>query len=265
MAREREHEAAERRGIRKAASWWVYRFIRFWVRLFYPRVQVVGAEQLPDEPCIFVGNHAKTNGPITAELYFPVERCTWCTGEMMHLREVPDYAYRDFWSRKPRYSRWLFRIASYLIAPLSVCVFNNAACIGVYRDMRILGTFRETVQKLCEGVSVVIFPEHDVPHNNIVCEFQDRFIDVARMYRKKTGKAVCFVPFYVAPRLHGLYLGAPVRFDPAAPPEQERRRICNAMMDGVTALARALPEHVVVPYPNVPKRAYPTNKESCEQ
>ena len=242
----------------------LYRFIRFWVWLFYPKMRVNGAENLPNEPCIIVGNHAKTNGPISVELYFPIERYTWCNGEMMHLREVPDYTYRDFWSQKPRHIRWLYRIASFLIAPLSVCVFNNANCIGVYHDLRIMNTFRETVRRLQEGASVVIFPEHDVPHNNIVCEFQDRFIDVAKMYYKRTGKEIRFVPLYVAPRLQSMYLGKPVRYDASAPMERERRRICEAMMSGVTELAYALPEHIVVPYLNVPKKQYPKNKAGAD-
>ena len=248
--------------MRKKLSRLLYRFIRFWVWVFYPKMRVVGAENLPDEPCIVVGNHAKTNGPISAELYFPVERYTWCNGEMMHLREVPDYTYQDFWSHKPKSIRWLYRVTSYLIAPLSVCIFNNANCIGVYHDLHIMGTFKETVEKLQGGASVVIFPEHDVPRNHIVCEFQDRFIDVARMYYKETGKEISFVPLYIAPRLHSLHLGKPVRFDASAPLKQERVRICEAMMDGVTELARALPEHIVVPYPNIPKKQYPPNKES---
>ncbi len=111
----------------------------------------------------------------------------------------------------------------------------------------------------------MIFPEHEVPHNNIVCEFQDRFIDVARMYYKKTGREISFVPLYVAPRLHSLHLGKAVRFDASAPLEQERKRICKAMMDGVTDLARALPEHIVVPYPNIPKAQYPTSKADSSQ
>lgn len=243
----------------------LYRLIRWVVRVCYPYTRVVGAQNLPDEPCIVVGNHAKTNGPVACELYFPVERYTWCNGEMMHLKEVPEYTYRDFWSKKPKSIRWLYRIASYLIAPLSVCIFNNANCIGVYHDLRIMGTFKETIQKLQNGASVVIFPEHEVPHNNIVCEFQDRFIDVARMYYKKTGREISFVPLYVAPRLHSLHLGKAVRFDASAPLEQERKRICKAMMDGVTDLARALPEHIVVPYPNIPKAQYPTSKVDSSQ
>lgn len=144
----------------------LYRFVKRLVRLFYPKTAVVGAENLPDEACVVVGNHSQMNGPIACELYFPIERYTWCAGEMMHLKEAPAYAYRDFWSRKPGYIRWFYKLLSYVIAPLSVCVFNNANCIGVYHDARIMSTFRDTVLKLREGASVVIFPEHDAPYNH---------------------------------------------------------------------------------------------------
>lgn len=240
----------------------VYRFIRFWIWVFYPKINSQGTENLPDEPFIAVGNHAKMNGPISCELYFPVEHRTWTAGEMMHLRDVPDYAYSDFWGDKPAYIKWAFRALSYVIAPLSVCIFNNAKCIGVYHDARLISTFRETVDKLRNGTNIVIFPEHNVQYNNLVWEFQDRFIDVAKLYYRKTGKEVSFVPMYVAPRLKCMYFGKPVKYNHNAPIAEERKRICKAMMDGITEIARSLPEHTVVPYPNMPSRYYPGNKEN---
>lgn len=237
----------------------LYKLIKALVRLFYGKTKVVGAENLPDEPCIVVGNHCQMNGPIAVELDFPGQHWTWCAGEMMHLKEVPAYAFRDFWSQKPKAVRWLFRLASYLIAPLSVCVFNNANCIGVYHDTRILSTFRETVEKLQGGGSVVIFPEHDPPVNNILSAFQDRFVTVARQYYRRSGRAVCFVPMYLAPAFQTMYLGAPVRFDPDAPSKDECRRVSDTLMARITDLAVSLPRHRVVPYRNIPKKDYPYN------
>jgi hypothetical protein len=219
-----------------------------------------GAENLPDGPVVVVGNHAKTNAPIACELYFPGKHLTWTAGEMMHLREVPDYAFNDFWSHKPACIRWFFRLLSYFIAPFSACIFNNAACIGVYHDARVMRTFRESVRALREGVRVVILPEHDEPYNNIVCDFQDRFVEVARMYYRRYKEEISFVPMYTAPELKTVYLGKPVKFDASAPIDDERERICMEMMDGITKIARSLPEHTVVPYPNIPKKEYPSNK-----
>lgn len=251
--------------MKKRKDAWLYRLIKALVRFFYPKMEVVGAENLPDEPVMVVANHTQMNGPIACELYFPGDRYTWCAGQMMHLKEVPGYAYADFWSKKPKFSRPFYRLLSYLIAPLSVCVFNNAKTIAVYRDTRIVSTFKNTVKRLGEGSSVVVFPEHDAPYNHIICEFQDKFIDIAKLYYKRTGKALTFVPMYIAPALKKMYLGEPIRFDPSAPMDLERRRICDHLMAQITQIACELPPHRVVPYRNIPKKDYPMNKEFSDE
>ena len=237
----------------------LYLPIKWLVKLFSPRYVCAGAENLPEEPCVIVGNHCQMYGPIACEFYIPVPRRTWCAGEMMHLREVPDYAFHDFWPHKPKRVQWFYRLLSYLIAPLSVLVFNNAETIPVYHDSRVITTFRRSLAALEEGVSSVIFPEHEVAYNGLLWDFQDKFIDLARMYHRKTGKALCFVPMYIAPRLGKLVFGAPIRFDPAAPIAGERERIKTALMEAITALALAQPRHTVIPYPNIPKQDYHEN------
>ncbi len=237
----------------------MYRLIRWLVWLFYPKTQIINPENLPQEPCILVGNHAQMNGPIVSELYIPGRHTTWCISQMMELKEVPAYAFQDFWSQKPKAVRWFYKLLSYVIAPISVCVFNNARTIPVYKDTRVMTTFKRTVNALMEGTSVVIFPEHDVPHNHIVCQFQDKFVDVARPYWKKTGKPLKFVPMYMAPSLKNVYIGQPTAYCPDVPIDQERSRICDYLMDSITEMAQSLPLHTVVPYPNIPKKDYPKN------
>ena len=51
----------------------LFRIIKWLVKVFYPKMQVEGAEYLPDEPVIIVGNHCQMNGPIVGELYVPGE------------------------------------------------------------------------------------------------------------------------------------------------------------------------------------------------
>lgn len=237
----------------------LYRVIRWLVRLFTPKFKTVGAENLPEEPCVIVGNHSQMYGPIAAELYTPGKHYVWCAGEMMHRDEVAAYAYQDFWAEKPRGVRWFFKLLSHLIAPLSELIFTNAHTVAVYHDARLITTFRDSIAKLQAGSSMVIFPEHKAEHNNIVHEFQDKFIDLARFYYKKTGEELCFVPLYLAPRLKTMFYGKPIRFRAGAPIAEERKRICDALMDGITAMALAQPEHTVVPYPNIPKKQYPKN------
>ena len=102
---------------------------------------------------------------------------------------------------------------------MCVLVFNNAHTIPVYHGARVMITFRQTLRLLRNGEKIVIFPEHTVPHNNIVYDFRDRFIDLARMYYQKTQKELCFVPMYVAPKLKKMVLGQPVHYRAGDPPE----------------------------------------------
>lgn len=237
----------------------LYRVLRWCVKTVYPKITLSGVEQLPPEPCIIVGNHCQMHGPIACELYAPGQHVTWCAGEMMQRKEVPDYAFRDFWGEKPRHLRWFYRLLSYAIAPLSAVIFNNANTIGVYHDARLMSTFRSTLARLEEGASIIIFPEGPQPGNHIVNQFQERFVDVARMYYRRTGKVLSFVPMYLAPALKTMTFGAPVVFDPAAPAREECTRVCHQLHAAITDLAMALPRHTVVPYRNLPKNAYPCN------
>ena len=237
----------------------LFKIIKILVRAFYGKLEVVGKENLPENNAIIVANHCQMNGPIAGELFMPDNCYIWCAGEMMNIKEVPAYAFKDFWGYKPKWIRPFYKLLSYIIAPLSVCVFNNARTIGVYHDTRILSTFKNTVKKLQEGKSVVIFPEHDVEHNHIVYEFQDKFIDIAKLYYKKTGKELRFVPMYIAPRLKKLCLGKPIRYRAEEPMDAERSRICTYLMDEITAIAQALPEHTVVPYRNISRKNYVSN------
>ena len=238
---------------------WIYKVLRWLVLLFYPKTEILGKEKLPREPAIIVGNHSQMNGPIVGELYFPGKHYVWCAGEMMKWKEVPGYAFTDFWSFKPKWLHPLFHLLSYLITPLSVCIFNNAHTIPVYHDTRIITTFRESIEKLREGNSMVIFPEQNKRYNNVIYDFQDKFIDLARFYYKKTGVELSFVPMYIAPKLKKTYLGEPIRYCAANAPAEERQRICAYLQQEITRMAAELPEHTVIPYRNIRKRDYPKN------
>ena len=237
----------------------VYKILRFLVYLFYPRPRIVGTEKLPEEPCILVGNHTQMNGPIVGELFLPGRHYIWCAGQMMRWAEVSDYAFTDFWSFKPKWTHPFFRLLSWLITPLAVCLFNNAHTIPVYHDTRLRTTLRESIERLQEGNNLVIFPERNAPYNHILYDFQDRFIDLAKLYYRKTGQAIAFVPMYIAPTLRETHFGEPIRFNPEAPIDEERGRIKQALMDSITDLAESLPEHTVIPYRNIRKRDYPKN------
>ncbi|MBE6915675.1 MAG: hypothetical protein E7471_03490 [Ruminococcaceae bacterium] len=242
----------------------LFKGIRGLIHLFYGNCEIIGLENIPERDVILVANHTQMNGPIVGELFLPNRFYTWCAGEMMELSSVPNYAFTDFWSQKPKWTHPFYRVLSYLIAPIAVLIFGEARTVAVYRDARILTTFKETVAHLKAGNSILIFPEKDEKHNNILYVFQENFVDVARLYYKKTGRTLTFVPMYIAPKLRRAYVGDGVKYSPDAPTDEERVRICAYLSDQITEIARNLPRHTVVPYRNIPKKHYLTNQDVTE-
>ncbi len=237
----------------------LYWLIRNSVWLVYKKYKLVGVENLPNDPVVLVGNHSKANGPIVAQLYPPRETYTWCVGEMMNVKEVPEYAFNDFWSKKPKFLHPLYHFLSYLIAPLSAFIMTNALTVGVYKDKRIFETFNKTVELMELGADIIVFPECYDEHNNIVHDFQKGFVEIGRYYYRKTKKRAPFVPMYVCPELKLLVFGKPTYYDPDADKKEENERIRQYLMDGISEIAYDLPRHQVIQYPNIPKKDCPYN------
>ena len=238
-----------------------FKVIRFFGRLFYKKTDIIGIERLSGRDIIIVANHAQLHGPIIGELYMPEKIYTWANGQMVRCREVPKYAMEDFFPYKSKAVRPIFKLASFCLAPLLPCVINNARAIPVYRDARIVSTFRNTIRHLEMGHNILIFPECHEKHNNIVNKFQENFVDLAKLYYRKTKKALMFVPMYIAPELGATFVGEGTVFNSTENIAIERVRISSYLSEEITKMGRELPEHTVVPFDNISKKLYPSNRE----
>lgn len=234
-----------------------FRFIAFWVRRFYRRSEFIGLENIPNEPCVFLGNHSQMHTPVMAECYFPVNKLTWCDAPMFDKKEMKAYAYRVFWGDNPT---WFQRFLAKILCPLVAYIMNNADALPVYRDMRVVKTYKFSVDELEKGNSIVILPECPDEHNEIINKLNEYFVDVARFYFKRTAKELYFTPFYYAPKLKKTVIGKPIKFDTTVDIEQERKRICDYTINEISSIAKTLPSHVVIPFNTVPKQQYKKSK-----
>lgn len=242
----------------------VYKITRFGFHLFYPKYEISGIENIPQKNAVIVANHSQMIGPINGEIYMPDNCYIWCAGQMMNIKEVSEYAFNDFWAKKPKWTHPFYKMLSHLITPLAYCLFNNARTIAVYKDARIIETFRETLEMIKNGNNILIFPECPEPCNNIVYKFQENFVDIARLYYKRYETELEFVPMYIAPKLKKMYIGNGIKYNHDNDYESERKRITEYLSDNITDIARNLPKHTVIPYLNIQKKRYLTNKDITE-
>ncbi len=238
----------------------IYKILKFFVSIFYRKREFIGIEHIGDDPVIVVGNHAQMHGPIISEIQIPFKKKTWCIGNVLTVKEFIKHAKTDFWGKKSKSVKWFFMIIAYIIAPFAVSIFNSADIVAVYRDGRLINTLKKTVNSLEEGYNIIIFPECSTSYNNIINQFEENFVDVAKLYYKRTGKTLSFVPMYNAVRLKKVLFGSPIKYDPNVSSEEMKKIICDYLKKEITKMAISLPKHEVIQYTNKGRRKNPMSK-----
>lgn len=219
------------------------------------------AEEVVPGSCI-IGNHCQLWGPVTYQLYYPRDKRIWCTGHVLQKEGSREYALKEFWGDKPKWTQpfWRF-IARAFVPHLVVPLLQSADTLGVFHDIRLRNTFNDACACLEHGVDNIIFPESHNEGNGIVMQFHPNFVDIARLYKRRTGKDLLFYPAYLAPTLQKVLVGHPVKYDASRPPEEERVRVQDEITKEITRLALSLPRHQVCPYLNLPKKEWHYSKE----
>ena len=121
-------------------------------------------------------------------------------------------------------------------------------------DQKNIALLQKTVKALTDGDDLVIFAESPKRYSEYICELQTGFIDLARLYYRKTKKALKFYPVYLEKKNAVISIGKPITYDPEVPLDTQRDEIAAYLRDNIDRLGRSLPKHKPVPF--LPERWY---------
>ncbi len=215
--------------------------------LCYHRVRGQEKVKLDDDvPCVFVCNHGEIYGPVVATLYIPFSFRTWVTYEMMDANIIAENAMNGAFQKvKGPWRKILDWIMRKLGAPFVAWIMKSLDSIPVYHDnpRGLMQTFRETVAAMQTGDNILIFPENSetsADHKYAregVSEFFTGFTMIGQLYCNKTGKCPLFVPLYADKHKRVITFGTPTRYDPDAPANEEKERLCNYLRGEMLKIA----------------------------
>ncbi len=198
----------------------------------------------PDNPIVFLGNHAEIYGPIASALCFPVPVRFWVINRMMfRKRDVRAYLYENTFSKKTFLPVFVRKILAWFLGWLSVNVMSSLRAIAVYRDspMKLRQTLRESVEALKNGENLMIFPEH--PEGKYVkdgiSELSPGFLMLAEAWWKKTGKRLRMIPVYANRDNRTFTFGTEIRYVPENGYASEVERILKEAYDQLKMLSRS--------------------------
>ena len=198
--------------------------------------------QDPDNPIVFVGNHAEIYGPIASALCFPVPVRFWVISKMMFRKQdVRSYLYENTFSKKTYLPVFIRKLLAWYLGWLSVNVMNALRAIPVYRDspMKLRQTLRESIEALENGENLMIFPEH--PEGKYVkggiSELSPGFVMLAEAWQKKTGKKLRILPVFANREKRTFTFGDEITYEPENGYAAEQERILKEAYEQLTALS----------------------------
>lgn len=198
----------------------------------------------PENPIVFLGNHAEIYGPIASALCMPVNVRFWVINMMMFdKKQVRAYLYENTFSKKTFLPVFIRRFLAWLLGWLSVNVMNAFRAIAVYRDspMKLRQTLRDSVEALENGENLMIFPEH--PDGKYekggVSEFSPGFLMLAEAWRKKNGKKLRILPVYANREERTFTFGDEIQYEPENGFASEQERILKEARNQMLQIAGA--------------------------
>ena len=229
-------------------SYIYYKAVRGFLHLPFRKAKTICETPLDDDPAVFVCNHANVNGPVMMTLHFKRPHQSWTISYAMDKEHTAGYAFHDvLFGNSHKHKKWyrfLSRIVGKCLPPLLI----YAGTIPVYHDSGIIKTFKQSVKALTGGEDLVIFAESPARFSDYVCELQPGFIDLARLYYRKTKKALKFYPVYLNKKNRVISVGSPIAYDPDLSMDEQRDTITTYLRDNIDRLGRSLPPHQPVPF-----------------
>ena len=196
----------------------------------------------PENPLVFLGNHAEIYGPIASALCFPVPVRFWVISKMMfRKKDVRAYMYENTFSKKTFLPVFVRKFLAWILGWLSVNVMSSLKAIAVYRDspMKLRQTLRESVEALENGDNLMIFPEH--PDGKYVkggiSELSPGFLMLAEAWWKKSGKKLRIMPVFANREQRTFTFGEEIGYEPENGYAAEQERILKEAYEQLAALS----------------------------
>ncbi len=206
----------------KTTAWrpgFLFRAVRFTGRLFYPALLSAPA---PSEPCVLICRHGNLLGPALTMLWMDGPVRPWVLDVFCDAAPCERH-YRGYTlTRRLGWPGILAAPCAFVLARLVPRFMRSMGAIPVSRhSARSLVTLRRSVLALQSGQSVILYPdiEYDQRARDVGALY-DGYLLMARLYRKKTGRALTFVPVSVKGRR--LRVGEGIKMD-----EGEDRRAAS--------------------------------------
>ncbi len=206
-----------------------FRIIRRIIKIFAPMRKVDSLEKL-DGPCVILCRHRNMRGPVYSIVHWAGPARPWVFWPFLQKESFYDQMYGYTFTKRLGYPDWLAKFGAWLLSNTVPALIQSLGGIPVYRnDSRIRETFRFSMEQLEAGRHIMIYPDVDYTSNEDVGAVYEGFFMLERMYFRKTGRHLPFVPVHLDTHKRTMHFGTPVTFTNANF-NDEKERVKNEIL-----------------------------------
>ena len=228
--------------LKKPRPWW-FGIIKGFLRIFIRKPKMVYLGDPIQEQGIILCNHVGAKGPLNLELHLNRPFRFWGTYEMnSNVREVYRYLSQIYFLEKKHFKPFFAKLIGFIGAPLAWTFYRGLNLISTYTDLRLKTTFKESLDTIKKGYSLVIFPEdsHDGYHDNLKKVFAGFAVFAKICY--KQGVDLPIYISYLRKKKKTLIVDKPIRYSELAAKYKTNEEITDFICSHMNNLQYQIPE-----------------------
>ena len=216
-----------------------YRICRHIVRLRFRKFRSMSEAEVSGA-VIYICRHRNAIGPVSSLCLLPLGVRPWAfsafTDSQACRDHLSNYTFPVTWKIPAHLSRLLGTIFGSVFAAL----VRSTGAIPVYRNsLKVRETFQKTIEALENGDRILIFPDINyAAEDGDTGALYEGFLLLERLWSRKTGDHIQFVPINVSISQKTLTTGKAIAFTGAMPYAEEKDIIVSQLENALNGMAR---------------------------
>lgn len=193
----------------------------------------------PETPTVYLCRHLDMHGVYTVNKSAKFDMANYAYHVFFNRKECFNHFYRYTFSVRFKRCKMFAVLPSFICSVFLPPLIKSSGAIPVYRkNAEALKTIKLSLNSLLSGKNILIFADKDysdkTPKES--GEIYEGFFELDRLYYKKTGKRVNFVPLYIDETARAVRELPPVTFtgekDYAAEREEIKKKVIKGIFTG---------------------------------
>ena len=217
-----------------------YKFLKWITKIAIKKPEFIFLGEPFKESSLILSNHSGSSGPLSLELYSPIQVRLLGTYEMNgSLKDVYKYLSTTYYYQKKHWNKYLAKAFCLIAAPLVHSFYKGLNLISTYQGIGFVKTIKESYEALTiHKENLVIFPEDSSKgYFTKLTHFYNGFLVLAE-YCYKRGLDLDIYVAYLNRRKRKYIFDKPIKYSELIKLSEDKDEIAKMLLNRCNELGK---------------------------